>query len=142
MKTMSTSGAEVPRYVRHFERNRPISACYAVRFPSSSWQHDDVNGSPADPGVAVYQGRRAADVAVGWCSGAAVDVDRSRVRSPAWTRLRTTTLGKLFTPVCLDARRQSSSLYRVVMPDPVGCDVAVGARRPYRPPRPARGQFD
>ena len=28
---------------------------------------------------------------------------RSRVRSPAGARLRATTLGKLFTPICLDA---------------------------------------
>ena len=43
-------------------------------------------------------------------------IKRSRVRSPARARLRTTTLGKLFTPTCLDAdslRYYTDSLNRV-----------------------------
>jgi len=35
--------------------------------------------------------------------GVGLAIERSRVRLPARARLRTTTLGKLFTPSCLDA---------------------------------------
>jgi len=50
--------------------------------------------APAGPGASVVVAQR---------QGVGLAIKRSRVRSPARARLRTTTLGKLFTPMCLDA---------------------------------------
>jgi len=62
--------------------------------------------------------------------GAILTINRSRVPSSAWTRLRTTTLGKLFTSMCLGAdgvRYHMESLNKVPFPF---CGEASGRAEP------------